>query len=435
MKINGHFLGVRSAVAVFAFAALQIVLLGACGSSPQRETYSVPQTSGARGFGVTLDEAIEQAAQEIESRLKAETKVAALSFNSPSGGLSEYVLEELSMYLVKSDKLSVVDRKNLDDVRTELNFNLTDEVAEKSAQEAGRILGAQYIVTGTIQSLGDVFRIRFKTIAVESAGIAASSAATVTNDTQVRALLAQAGTSNGLGTNVASGTSSAGSTAAATTASSASASRTTPAGQTKFTVYFNANGASGAAPSFQNAQNGESITIPDVGTMINPTGTFGGWNTRTDGKGTPYTAGDTLVVNANSTLYAQWIEKVYNVGDRGPAGGIIFYDKGRYSDDWRYLEAAPKNVEFKSYWPIADARSVSMTVNGLSGWHLPTQDELNRMYAVLKMSDLGDFSDNWYWSSTEYYGDRKYAQNFSDGKQAEQWGGSASLNVRVIRRF
>jgi len=27
------------------------------------------------------------------------------------------------------------------------------------------------------------------------------------------------------------------------------------------------------------------------------------------------------------------------VGEKGPAGGYIFYDKGRVSDGWRFLEA------------------------------------------------------------------------------------------------
>jgi len=28
----------------------------------------------------------------------------------------------------------------------------------------------------------------------------------------------------------------------------------------------------------------------------------------------------------------------------GPAGGFVFYDKGNYSDGWRYLEASPKDA-------------------------------------------------------------------------------------------
>jgi hypothetical protein len=36
----------------------------------------------------------------------------------------------------------------------------------------------------------------------------------------------------------------------------------------------------------------------------------------------------------------------YSLRDIGPAGGYIFYDKGSYSDGWRYLEAAPVSTEW-----------------------------------------------------------------------------------------
>jgi TolB-like protein len=42
--------------------------------------------------------------------------------------------------------------------------------------------------------------------------------------------------------------------------------------------------------------------------------------------------------------------RTYNIGDIGPAGGFIFYDKGLYSDGWRYLEAAPVETEFMAGW-------------------------------------------------------------------------------------
>lgn len=34
----------------------------------------------------------------------------------------------------------------------------------------------------------------------------------------------------------------------------------------------------------------------------------------------------------------------YRIGGRGPAGGFIIFDKGEYSDGWRYLEAAPRDL-------------------------------------------------------------------------------------------
>ena len=35
----------------------------------------------------------------------------------------------------------------------------------------------------------------------------------------------------------------------------------------------------------------------------------------------------------------------YSLRDTGPAGGLVFYDKGSYSDGWRYLEAASEDVD------------------------------------------------------------------------------------------
>ena len=36
---------------------------------------------------------------------------------------------------------------------------------------------------------------------------------------------------------------------------------------------------------------------------------------------------------------------IYQVGETGPAGGFIFYDKGIKSNGWRYLEAAPEDLK------------------------------------------------------------------------------------------
>jgi len=146
----------------------------------------------------------------------------------------------------------------------------------------------------------------------------------------------------------------------------------------------------------------------------------------------------------------------------GPAGGYIFYDKGSYSDGWRYLESAPASSEFTAPWGLygiacpgtsegigtgqantaaiialllanlepgkAAMLCAAMTAGGYSDWFLPSKDELNLMYVRLRQgSNIGGFntSGSWpggyYWSSSVggtsstalmYY---TWYQRFSDG--------------------
>ncbi|HPY88599.1 MAG TPA: Ig-like domain-containing protein, partial [Spirochaetota bacterium] len=70
------------------------------------------------------------------------------------------------------------------------------------------------------------------------------------------------------------------------------------------------------------------------------------WNTKADGTGTTYQSGGTFTIGSTSvTLYAMWSA----LRCTGPAGGLIFYDKGNYIDGWRYLEAATTDLS-NSAW-------------------------------------------------------------------------------------
>ena len=65
-------------------------------------------------------------------------------------------------------------------------------------------------------------------------------------------------------------------------------------------------------------------------------------------------------------LFAQ---TAYNIGDTGPAGGIVFYDKGRVSDGWRYLEAARAGTEAEAIW----GPNTDVTETGRRACHLAGQ--------------------------------------------------------------
>ena len=75
-------------------------------------------------------------------------------------------------------------------------------------------------------------------------------------------------------------------------------------------VTYNDNGAgSGTAPTDATAYayNAEVTVIGNTGSLAKTGHSFGGWNTKNDGEGTNYAAGDKFNITANTTLYAKWV--------------------------------------------------------------------------------------------------------------------------------
>ncbi|MDR2095259.1 MAG: hypothetical protein LBP76_07045, partial [Treponema sp.] len=167
------------------------------------------------------------------------------------------------------------------------------------------------------------------------------------------------------------------------------------------------------------------------------------------------------------------VEKVYKIGDRGPAGGIVFYDMGFKMNGWRYLEAAPADIPGVWQWGAVGTK-VRGTSNGIGNgkqntkiileilnqtgetmkaaqvadaykyggfddWFFPSKDELDMMYKNLKTKGLGGFQSGSYWTSsvsetTSSY-DTSY-QNFSNGeKKDDEDRKNTSFYVRPIRQF
>lgn len=175
--------------------------------------------------------------------------------------------------------------------------------------------------------------------------------------------------------------------------------------------------------------------------------------------------------------------KVYSIGDAGPAGGLVFYDKGFYSDGWRYLEAAPSDIGgfvFGYYRPDKENSNVvgtSLAVGsgkynteglvkqmdmdgkaysassgedlkeyaarkcldyehgGYDDWYLPSKDELNLMYENLHKNGLGSFANSSYWSSSEDYAYDAWEQRFDNGAQYYNNTRYYVFRVRPVRAF
>jgi hypothetical protein len=239
----------------------------------------------------------------------------------------------------------------------------------------------------------------------------------------------------------------------------------------QYTITFGSNGAtSGSPPPPQTVYSGVNIALPDQGTLAYTDRMFGGWNTQAGGGGANYPTGAAYLVTGSVMLYAQWQEVRYDIGSIGPAGGLIFYDKGNKSDGWRFLEAASRDAKSEVWgsWlhgtksDIGAGKQNTQTIinymmetgnncpaaqvcrqysqGGYNDWFLPSKSELNLLYWNLKQMELGDFGNGWYWSSTcgsggavvIYY---TWVQKFSTGEQDNVRNLSTIYSVRPIRQF
>jgi uncharacterized repeat protein (TIGR02543 family) len=231
-----------------------------------------------------------------------------------------------------------------------------------------------------------------------------------------------------------------------------------------YSVTYDGNGqTSGSAPVDTNDYlSGATATVlGNTGNLAKTGYLFAGWNTRADGTGSARVAGTSFTVRSeNVALYAQW--RPYSVGDVGPAGGLVFYDKGSFSDGWRYLEAAPADQstgtaygrstgsatssdigsgKANTYYLMSHGMDVPaaqacwlLDLGGYSDWFLPSLDELNLMFTSLYLNGLGGFTNlAYYWSSTEPANNQCYAINFRSGEQII--GTGLTARVRAARAF
>lgn len=164
-------------------------------------------------------------------------------------------------------------------------------------------------------------------------------------------------------------------------------------------------------------------------------------------------------------------KKTYKIGDKGPAGGIIFFDRGINTKitkfkGWRYLEAAPQDQSDNAAWSAGGtsitgatglelgngavntakilavhgtaAHAASLCANykggGKTDWYLPSKKELNLLYTNLKKKGLGLFANQEYWSSSESEEAYAWYQGFADGA-VDSNTKTNQLRVRAVRAF
>jgi hypothetical protein len=163
----------------------------------------------------------------------------------------------------------------------------------------------------------------------------------------------------------------------------------------------------------------------------------------------------------------------YKIGEVGPAGGYIFYDQGSVINGWRYLEAAPNNIENSSWGcdnlsistatslaigagltntmaiatnckelNIAAKRCLNYTLNGFDDWFLPSQNEFGQIYNNLIKNKIGGFEvgaipsmGTLYWTSSQLTTPSGSHFCLECNGNFYQYSKIYALYVRPVRRF
>jgi TolB-like protein len=118
-----------------------------------------------------LDIAIRDASDYLNSNIPAGSKIVILNIQSASAPFSDYIIDELIANAVNDRIFTVVDRHQLDLIRSELNFQLSGEVDDNLALAVGRFFGAQSIVSGTVSQLGNRYRLTIRALEVQTARV------------------------------------------------------------------------------------------------------------------------------------------------------------------------------------------------------------------------------------------------------------------------
>jgi hypothetical protein len=146
---------------------------------------------GQSGGIVSLDDAIYHSSLKIQEGFDKGSTIVVYQFESHNKGLSDYILKELFNLLVNSYQFIVLDRAAQKVIDAELDFQFVQSagmISDDSLASLTRRIGAQAIVTGSLDDTGNEYRFYIKVLGTETTAAIVSYAISVNkNDRRITA--------------------------------------------------------------------------------------------------------------------------------------------------------------------------------------------------------------------------------------------------------
>lgn len=168
---------------------ISLILLALLCAACKTQSVSTPKPGESeRENGITLDAAVADAGAYFIGRLPQGAKIAIVGIDAQTGGLSDYVFEELWSRFEDTEKFVMVDRRNLERIRAEMDYQMSGEVSDESARSIGQQYGAEIIIYGQMTTLGNEYRLVLYATDVEKAS-SSQRVFTIRSDKRLASLL------------------------------------------------------------------------------------------------------------------------------------------------------------------------------------------------------------------------------------------------------
>jgi hypothetical protein len=117
---------------------------------------------------VALNEAIKEGAGHFLKEIPENSNVAVLDFASPSKDISDYINDVFSKNILEGKKIVLVDRNNLEKTKQEFELSLSMETSEDTALSIGHLVGARFIIFGSIKEMGNTYFLQIRGMETET---------------------------------------------------------------------------------------------------------------------------------------------------------------------------------------------------------------------------------------------------------------------------
>lgn len=167
-------------VKTFKILFLLFVFVSLLGAAPSKQAAEPAKTTVSESSLDLLRADLHRLALQLSEQPLpgSRPRVAVIDFsdiqtNVPA--VSYVISETLINELFKTGKYEIVERKLLSGILEQQKLNMSGLVDEATARKVGKLLGVDYIVSGTLIDLGDVLNVNARMISIETGAIMATA--------------------------------------------------------------------------------------------------------------------------------------------------------------------------------------------------------------------------------------------------------------------